>query len=201
MKTRTTIILGLLLIIGVLVLELVYRDINKNIVESEIDNPKITVSDYSNKHEPLPKSELLGVILENVDKKDKSMMGSLVSNFNKYPTVASRFLPAYTVDVSEFDVDRDDKSEQIIWLSAVDANHPPQYVYIVKNDQIIFSASIGGTIMLHPNILEAPDHNGFYLEWVSSNQVKNGLCCPSGKTITRFIYQDDVFKPIMEKVI
>ena len=123
----------------------------------------------------------------------------LNEQIEKYGDMANRFLfKTYIVNLEEFDVDNDGLKETIVSLCGTGGNHCPHEIIIVKNNEIIFSASKGISGL---NITKTNTGNGFYMQWTNSELTANGFCCPLGYMKTRFIFENGEFKPIYEQEI
>lgn len=156
---------------------------------------QITIKDFTNTHETVPKTNTLNEILSTaLDDTEKIV---LADAYNKYPEY-SGYLPAYFVDLKDsFDVDIDGKNEMILSLGGVGGNHFPHITKIIKNNEVIFSVE-----ETQPTIEETKTHDGFYVNW--SNMYKDfpiGQCCPTGSTRTRFVFKDNKFIPVWEQEI
>lgn len=157
---------------------------------------EITLSpeDYEQSNESLPPIKKIDCL--NTD--DGKILCS--EQVKEYGDLVSRFWDDgyYITGYKKFDVDGDGKSEEIISLCGIGGNHCPHEIQIVKNGRVIFVVSSGLTGL---GIEKTSTGNGFYVHWVpfKGDKWNTALCCPSGYMSTRFVFEDQKFKPIYEQ--
>lgn len=156
--------------------------------------------DFSNEAEQLPAIKSMEQILGKNIEKDTPWKGLYEEQIIEYGNISTRFLPSdYVTNLRKFDIDKDGKNEEIIFLCGVGGNHCPHRIIIVKNQKIIFSVSAGLTGL---DFSETKTGNGFYIHWVPTEGKWNrGLCCSLGYMKTRFVYEDKKFMPVYEQEI
>lgn len=120
----------------------------------------------------------------------------ILENYSEFKDLASYYLPQASVYTDKLDVDGDNIDETLVYSCNAGGNHCPHALDIIKNDKIIFSASLSGI-----NINPVETRNGFYLEWNNEYDLTGGYCCPWGYVRTRFVYEDNKFIPILEQKV
>lgn len=174
-----------------------------------ITEPTTTITlspkSYSNETTVLPpivqdsvlfkqKNSVGGIPFEDVMHEQISKYGDLARRFivpdekNITCTAGNEFISSIT----EADVDKDGKNEQIIGLYTVGANPWVTRALIVKDNKVVFTA---GCDSKFPDIIPSKSGNGFTLEWGDNFKKRIGY------VKTRFIWQDGKFSPIFEQTI
>lgn len=102
-------------------------------------------------------------------------------------------------DIKKFDVDEDGIEESVILLSeGIDFFY--KEILVVKENEVIFSLDISKDD--YRTITPAKNGNGFYLEWKNiSKHFEAGYSAPTGYTKTRFVYENNIFKPVYEQEV
>ena len=119
------------------------------------------------------------------------------NSYAKYGTLSANYFPEkYIQSLDMYDVDGDGKKETIVILNYSDsADGGSPTADVVKNDKVIFSLR-----EINSNIVPAETNNGFYAEWRIPDDI-SPHCCDEGFMRTRFVYEDDVFKPLYEQEV
>ncbi|MCG3146217.1 MAG: hypothetical protein HONDAALG_04094 [Gammaproteobacteria bacterium] len=117
-------------------------------------------------------------------------------SIKKYGDLARRYVgdPAegwLVDDVVYSDLDQDGVKEQIVSLSKMGANVIGGKTIVIKNNKEIFSTSETTFSTLKP----AEYGNGFYLVWDDNFKQRDGY------VITRFIVENNTFKPVYEQKV
>lgn len=117
-------------------------------------------------------------------------------SIKKYGDLARRYVgdPAegwLVDDVVYTDLDQDGVKEQIVSLSKMGANVIGGKTIVIKNNKEIFSTSETTFSTLKP----AENGNGFYLVWDDNFKQRDGY------VITRFIVENNTFKPVYEQKV
>lgn len=162
----------------------------------------ISPENYSNDVKSLGEKKSWEKILEenticgDNKNEDCGFLETIKQNYNDYKDLASIYLPADSIYTEKFDVDGDNKNETIVFSCGIGGNHCPHSVDIIKDNKIIFSASLNGV-----NIKPAETKNGFYLEWNNDEDLSSGYCCPRGYVKTKFVYENNKFIPVLEQEV
>lgn len=133
-------------------------------------------------HTSDPDTDFMGNAKEQSIKK----YGDLARRYAGNPTEGS-----YIYDVAYADLDKDGNKEQIVNWTEMGANVLGGKTIVIKNNKEIFSTNQSTFSILRP----ATDSNGFYLEWDDNHKMRDGC------VVTRFVFENNEFKPIYEQKI
>lgn len=189
----------------------IYGSVNDNnwnyAVTSEVayhsfPTKKIAIEGYNNNILQLPRVKTYEEIKEELRETDYGGITIIEDNIKNYGEIAQIFASGYYISkMDESDVDLDGEDEIILTLSLLMANHPPHKIVILKNSNIIFTYE-GDYEGNKPLSIDSNTNNGFYIEWNQPDDfAEYGYCCSSGHTKTRFVYENNKFKPVWEQRI
>ena len=211
-KEKLIPVLSVCFLISYILLIFIFNKLAKT--EKELTKESETLSSYNigeKKSDFRTDSDCLFTEYENIDRKicgqrtikevkeieslkaDNGLrLESIDDNFNKYPELAGYYLPKNIIDsTSTLDIDKDGKSEELIYYSCPGCNAPSRNVDVIKNGRIIFSAQ-GGNLEVKTNNENTP---GFILS--DSGLV---LARPEGYTEVKFkLNFDNEYYPYEEK--
>lgn len=150
---------------------------------------------YSVKTEPLPKIKTDEEIHQKESAED--LMGEAKDeSIRKYGDLARRFVgsagESWIIDSIKYsDIDSDGAKETIISLSLIGANITGHREVVVKGENVIFSTEQNTFSLLIPS----KNGNGFFLQWDDNFKKRDGY------TSTRFIFDNNTFKPVFEQKV
>jgi|GEM_PF-2730735 len=150
---------------------------------------------------PIPSEEEWQLVVENSGVfKDR-----LEDDFKMYGDLAKRYYSSdeykhLYIKVIEVDLTSDDKLEKVVSFDGGGTYGIIKYEVIRENKIIstIEPSSVGRSGAFLPD----PSENGFTMVWYRDNETfPNGYCCPVTKMITRFVFEENIFKPVYEQRI
>lgn len=119
------------------------------------------------------------------------------NSYTEYGKLATNYFPEkYIQNLDMYDVDDDGSKEMIATLNYTSsADSGSTSADIIKNGKIIFSINESQS-----SIVQAETNNGFYVEWrIPDDQSSH--CCETGFIRTRFVYENNTFKPLYEQEV
>ncbi len=148
---------------------------------------------------PMPSNEVWQEVLNNSIFKER-----FEEDTNKYGEFMKRYYSDneyshFYIKVIEADLTSDGVLEKIVSFDGGGSYGVERYE-IVQGDKVIATIktpSVGRGGVFLPDA----SGNGFSITWYQEDMFPNGFCCPIAHKITRFVFEDGIFKPVYEQMI
>lgn len=152
-----------------------------------IPSLEVSFDEYSNENKPLPRVKTDQEIFA-----DDFLSAVKEEQIQEHGQLARRFLPdEYIGEVERHDVDGDGEEELLVETYFLGASYTRGHVYVVKDDQIIFS-----TTDLQTEVEPLRFNYGFDINWYD---FRKASCCPYGYQKIRFLWKNGEFVPAFEQ--